>query len=92
MSEIFFLPQHNVTQEKWTGPKLGPESADAAKVTGFDKVESLDKMHDELLKIPAAAQCDCLFRSWQQRPDRAFHRPCGMAASWQFVSQLRRLS
>ena len=50
-AEIFFLPEHNATQEKWTGPKLGPESADAAKVTGFDKVESLDKMHDELLKI-----------------------------------------
>src|SRR5215472_7294403 len=49
--EILFLPQHNLTQEKWTGPKLGPEDAEAAQATGFDKVESLDKMHDELLKI-----------------------------------------
>src|SRR5947207_14776149 len=23
--EILFLAAHNVTQEKWTGPKLGPE-------------------------------------------------------------------
>ena len=50
-AEILFLPQHNLTQEKWTGPKLGPEDPDAAHATGFDKVESLDKMHDELLKI-----------------------------------------
>jgi Xaa-Pro aminopeptidase len=50
-TEILFLPEHNVTQEKWTGPKLGPESPEAARITGFDKVESLDRMHDELLKI-----------------------------------------
>jgi Xaa-Pro aminopeptidase len=49
--EILFLPEHNATQEKWTGPKLGPESPDAPKVTSFDRVTSLDKMHDELLKI-----------------------------------------
>lgn len=49
-SEILFLPEHNLTQEKWTGPKLGPESPQAAKLTGFDKVASLDSMHDELLK------------------------------------------
>lgn len=50
-SEILFLPEHNLTQEKWTGPKLGPENPDAPKLTGFDKVISLDSMHDELLKI-----------------------------------------
>ena len=50
-TEILFLPAHNVTQEKWTGPKLGAESPDAAKVTGFDRVEVLDKIHDELVKI-----------------------------------------
>lgn len=50
-AEILFLPEHNLTQEKWTGPKLGPDNPDAPKITGFDKVESLDKMHDELLKV-----------------------------------------
>jgi Xaa-Pro aminopeptidase len=49
--EILFLPEHNATQERWTGPKLGPESPDAPKLTGFDRVASLDKMHDELLKV-----------------------------------------
>src|SRR5882672_7515533 len=50
-TEIFFLAEHNVTQEKWTGPKLGPEDPQAPQQTGFDKVESLDKMHDELVKL-----------------------------------------
>jgi Xaa-Pro aminopeptidase len=49
--EIFFLAEHNITQEKWTGPKLGPEDPQAPQKTGFDKVESLDKIHDELLKV-----------------------------------------
>src|ERR1700756_270502 len=42
--EILFLAEHNLTQEKWTGPKLGPENPKAPEQTGFDKVESLDKM------------------------------------------------
>src|SRR5215470_1852869 len=50
-TEILFLPAHNVTQEKWTGPKLGPESPDAPKLTGFDRVEVLDKIHEELVKV-----------------------------------------
>jgi Xaa-Pro aminopeptidase len=50
-AEILFLPAHNLTQEKWTGPKLGPEDPDAPRFTGFDKVEALDKMHDELLRL-----------------------------------------
>ena len=45
--EVLFLPQHNLTQEKWTGPKLGPEDPEATRATGFDKVESLDKIHDK---------------------------------------------
>ncbi|HET7871951.1 MAG TPA: Xaa-Pro peptidase family protein [Terriglobales bacterium] len=49
--EVLFLPAHNLTQEKWTGPKLGPEDPSAAKVTGFDHVASLDSMHDQLVKI-----------------------------------------
>src|SRR6266704_1939230 len=49
--EILFLAEHNLTQEKWTGPKLGPEDPQAAQKTGFDKVESLDKLHAELLKV-----------------------------------------
>jgi Xaa-Pro aminopeptidase len=49
--EILFLPEHNLTQEKWTGPKLGPENPDAPRITGFDRVQALDKIHEELAKI-----------------------------------------
>ncbi|HVR38954.1 MAG TPA: Xaa-Pro peptidase family protein [Thermoanaerobaculia bacterium] len=57
-NEILFLPAHNVSQEKWTGPKLSAESADAKSVTGFDRVDVLDHLRDELVKIlptPSAA-------------------------------------
>ncbi len=50
-TEILFLPPHNFSQEKWTGPKLGPDSPDAAKITGFDKVESLGNLRDELVRL-----------------------------------------
>lgn len=50
-TEILFLPARNPIQEKWTGPRLGPEDPNAPQITGFDKVESLDKMHDELLRV-----------------------------------------
>lgn len=50
-TEILFLPGHNPSQEKWTGPKLGPENPEAAKLTGFDRVEQLDKLRDELVRL-----------------------------------------
>lgn len=49
--EVLYLPAHNVSQEKWTGPKLGPESPQAREATGFDRVEVLDKMRDDLTTI-----------------------------------------
>jgi Xaa-Pro aminopeptidase len=50
-TEIFFLPNHNFAQEKWTGPKLGPENPDALKITGFDHVDALDNMRTELVRL-----------------------------------------
>jgi Xaa-Pro aminopeptidase len=50
-TEILFLPTHNTVAEKWLGPKLGPENPDAPKVTGFDRVESLDRMREELARL-----------------------------------------
>src|SRR5216684_3003951 len=49
--EILFLPDHNRSQERWTGPKLGAESPDVKSLTGFDRVEVLDRMRDELVAI-----------------------------------------
>jgi Xaa-Pro aminopeptidase len=50
-SEILFLPNRNYSQEKWTGPKLGPENGKAAQLAGVDRVESLDNMRAELVKL-----------------------------------------
>ena len=50
-TEILFLPSRNLAEEKWLGPKLGPGDPEVAKMTGFDRVEPLDKMHDELTSI-----------------------------------------
>lgn len=49
--EVLFLPAHNVTQEKWTGPKLGADDPGAAATTGFDRVATLEQMHDVLLQV-----------------------------------------
>jgi Xaa-Pro aminopeptidase len=52
-TEILFLPAHNLIQEKWTGPKLGPENPDAPKITGFDHVEEMGRLPDEVAKLLA---------------------------------------
>jgi len=50
-TEILFLPNHNPSQEKWTGPKLGADSPDVGKITGFDHVEVLDNLRSELVRL-----------------------------------------
>ncbi len=50
-TEILFPPGRNSSQEKWTGPKLGPEDPAARKLTGFDRVEALDKLREELVRL-----------------------------------------
>ena len=50
-TEILFLPTHNYTEEKWTGPRLGPENPQAAAITGFDHVASLDQMREEVAEL-----------------------------------------
>lgn len=50
-TEILFLPGRNASQERWTGPKLTAESANARQATGFDRVEALDKLRDELVRV-----------------------------------------
>jgi Xaa-Pro aminopeptidase len=50
-TEILFLPARNLTQEKWTGPKPGPENPDAPKITGFDHVEDMTKLPREVARL-----------------------------------------
>ncbi|HLW86162.1 MAG TPA: aminopeptidase P N-terminal domain-containing protein [Candidatus Sulfotelmatobacter sp.] len=49
-TEILFLPPHNLRREKFTGPKLGAENPDAPKITGFDRVEEMSKLPEEVSK------------------------------------------
>lgn len=46
--EIFFIPSHDYREEKWTGPKLGPDDADAPARTGFPSVKSISLFPAEL--------------------------------------------
>jgi Xaa-Pro aminopeptidase len=50
-SEILFLPSRNLSQEQWTGPKLGPDDPKASQLTEVDRVESLDNLRTELVRI-----------------------------------------
>jgi Xaa-Pro aminopeptidase len=50
-TEILFLPGRDHSQEKWTGPKLGFDDPEARKLTGFDRVEALDKLREELVRV-----------------------------------------
>ena len=49
--EVLFLPPRNAVQERWTGPKLNPETKGISGITGFDKVRPLSSIPDELAKI-----------------------------------------
>jgi Xaa-Pro aminopeptidase len=49
--EILLLPNRNYSQERWTGPKLGPDDPKAVQITGVDRVEALDNLRNELVKL-----------------------------------------
>jgi Xaa-Pro aminopeptidase len=55
-TEILFLPPRNLTQEKWTGPKLGAENPEAPKITGFDHVEDMGQLPNEVARYVGAAR------------------------------------
>jgi Xaa-Pro aminopeptidase len=55
-TEILFLPPHNLRLEKFTGPKLGADNPDAPKITGFDQVEEMGKLPDEVSKVLAGGR------------------------------------
>ena len=55
-TEILFLPERDLSQEKWTGPKLGPDNPEAGKITGFDRVEPLGSLRAELVGLLSREQ------------------------------------
>jgi Xaa-Pro aminopeptidase len=50
-TEILFLAANNKVEEKWTGPKLSPTDPEASRTTGFDHIEVLDKLRDEVNRL-----------------------------------------
>ncbi len=70
-TEILFLAPHNRTQERWTGPKLGPEDASARQVTGFDRVESLERMREILVNILPKPRATLFLQKESSSPSKA---------------------
>ncbi len=50
-AEILFLPPRNERMEKFTGVQLGANTPDVARVTGFDRVEDMNKLPEEVAKL-----------------------------------------
>ncbi len=48
--ETLFIPERDLAQEKWTGPKLAP-GAETAKQLGVDRVLGLDQFQSELTAL-----------------------------------------
>jgi len=46
--EILYLPARNLAEERWNGPRLGPDDTDIQEKTGFAHVQNFSKLHDEL--------------------------------------------
>jgi len=49
-TDILYLPARNPATERWNGPKLGPESPDAAARTGFGAVHRTGLFASELIE------------------------------------------
>jgi Xaa-Pro aminopeptidase len=55
-TEILFLPPRNLIQEKWTGPKLGAENPEAPRITGFDHVEDMGQLPNDVARYVTGAR------------------------------------
>lgn len=53
-TEILFLPHRNLSQEQWTGPKLGPADPLAREQIGIDRVAALDDLGRQLTEFMPA--------------------------------------
>jgi Xaa-Pro aminopeptidase len=49
--ETLYLPAHDYNQEKWNGPRIGPDDPDIRKKTGFARVATFSQLHDDLVAL-----------------------------------------
>jgi Xaa-Pro aminopeptidase len=70
--EVLFLPPRSPVQERWTGPKMGSQDPDVARLTGFSRVASASDFEKELHAIvpgkaviytpmPSRSEAKCTF-------------------------------
>ncbi len=50
-TEVLFLPVRNLLMERWLGVQLGPDDPNIREVTGFERVERLDKLEGVLAPL-----------------------------------------
>ena len=84
-TEILFLPNHNPSQEKWTGPKLGADTPDVGKITGFDHVEVLDNLRTELVRLLPLKKATVFTDVVDRRRDFKLSRSAGLAETRQRI-------
>jgi Xaa-Pro aminopeptidase len=46
--EILYLPPRDLAEERWNGPRMGPDDPGIQEKTGFARVENFTKLHDTL--------------------------------------------
>jgi Xaa-Pro aminopeptidase len=49
--EILYLPPRDPSEEKWEGPKLGPDDPGVAEKTGFAAVEPFANLRGDLIRL-----------------------------------------
>jgi Xaa-Pro aminopeptidase len=49
--ETLYLPARDPSEERWTGPKLGPDTPDVSQIVGVDRVAVLDNLRAELTNV-----------------------------------------
>ena len=49
--EILYLPPRDLAEEKWNGPRMGPDDPGIQEKTGFARVETFAKLHDTLAAL-----------------------------------------
>jgi Xaa-Pro aminopeptidase len=49
--EILYLPPRNPVEERWNGPRMGPDDPGIQEKTGFTRVETFAKLHDTLAAL-----------------------------------------
>ena len=49
--EILYLPPRDPEEEKWNGPRMGPDDPGIKEQTGFANVETFAKLHDAVVAL-----------------------------------------